>query len=144
MAVKVSRVKRESMFRDFLPKDKKYRPKNPMKNYRVVTNKYCKKYTLSQPMLMFMVWAYDLEFFTLDYASKQMKWNKGIMFRRCLTPLKAKNFVYKYFDKLTPSNNYTASMFREEYKMNYRVRYALTAEAVQIVKEYYKELASKL
>ena len=51
-----------------------------MKNYRVVTAAYQKKYELNLPMLGFMTWAYDLEFFTLDYASKDMKWNKRVIY----------------------------------------------------------------
>jgi hypothetical protein len=143
MAKKNSSVKRESMFRDFLHKDKQYRERNVMKNYRVVTAAYQKKYELNLPMLGFMTWAYDLEFFTLDYASKDMKWNKRVIYNRCVQPLKTKGFIFKYFEKLTPSRTHEDAMFRDEHKMNYRVRYALTAQAMRIIESYYRDIAAQ-
>ncbi len=46
-------------------------------------------------------------------------------------------YVYKYFDKLTPSGTYEDHLFRDETKFNYRVRYALTQKGKMLVGRFY-------
>ena len=45
---------------------------------------------------------------------------------RIIYPLLKKEYIYKHFDKLTPTNSVQDYFFREETKFNYRVRYALS------------------
>ena len=89
---------------------------------------------------MFMLWAYDLEFWTLDYASKEYGYSKGHIGERLVFPLVKEGYVYKHFEKLTPSQTMEDHIFREETKMNYRVRYALTQKARLLVQSFYREL----
>jgi hypothetical protein len=89
---------------------------------------------------MFILWAYDLEFFTLKYASE----NYGISYKKIgqeyVYPLVKEGILYKHFDKLTPSDTYEDHLFRDETKFNYRVRYALTQRGRLIVQRIYSNL----
>ena len=49
-------------------------------------------------------------------------------------------YIYKHFDKLTPSETYEDHLFRDETKFNYRVRYALTQKARNMVQRVYRNL----
>ena len=89
---------------------------------------------------MFMFWAYDLEFWTLDYAAKEYKVSKKKLGERTVFPLVKEGYLYKHFDKLTPSSTYEDHLFREETKYNYRVRYALTQKGRLLVQRVYRDL----
>lgn len=87
-----------------------------------------------------MLWAYDLEFWTLDFAAEDYEYNKTKLADRIVYQLVNEGYVYKHFDKLTPSDSREDHLFREETKMNYRVRYALTQKARLLVQAFYREL----
>jgi len=87
-----------------------------------------------------MLWAYDLQFFTLDYASKGFESSRSNIGKRYVYPLMKIGYIYKHFDKLTPSDTYEDHLFRDETKYNYRVRYALTQKARLFVQRFYKDL----
>ena len=87
------------MFRDFCLQDKKYILRNYLKRLKTVKRKINKEYDIPFSMMEFLLWGYDLQFFTID-----------------------------------------DHLFRDETKMNYRVRYALTQRARLIVQRIYKEL----
>ena len=91
---------------------------------------------------MFMLWAYDLEFWTLDYAAKEYGVSKKKLSERTVYPLVKEGYIYKHFDRLTPSDTYEDHLFRDETKYNYRVRYALTQKARLLVQKIYRELES--
>lgn len=91
-------------------------------------------------MVEFLLWSYDLQFFTIDYASKQLNMNKDNTANRFIYPLVNKEYLYKHFDKLTPSQTFEDHLFREETKMNYRVRYALTQKGRLLVQKVYRDL----
>jgi len=92
--------------------------------------------------LLFLLWAYDLEFFTIDYASKEYEFRKNHLADRIIYPLVNAGWLYKHFDKMTPSNKMEDYIFREETKFNYRVRYALTQKARLMVQRFYNSLSS--
>jgi hypothetical protein len=98
-------------------------------------------YDLFEKELMFLLWAYDLEFFTLDFAAKDYGYRKKKLGDRIIYPLVKEGYLHKYFDKLTPSQTFEDHLFRDETKMNYRVRYALTQKARLMVARFYKELS---
>lgn len=89
-----------------------------------------------------MLWAYDLEFWTLDYAAESYGYSKKKIGERIVYPLMAEGLVYKHFDKLTPSDSYEDHLFRDETKFNYRVRYALTQKARLLVQRFYSKMTS--
>ena len=59
---------------------------------------------------------------------------------RVVYPLMREGYVYKHFDKLTPSNTMEDHYFRDETKMNYRVRYALSQKGRLLVARYYRKM----
>ena len=87
-----------------------------------------------------MLWAYDLEFWTLKYASEDYGGNAKKLRERVVQPLVKEGYVYKHFDRLTPSQSLEDHLFRSETKYNYRVRYALTQKARLLVQDIYRNL----
>lgn len=135
-----SKVSKKVMFRDFCLQDKKYILRNYLKRLKTVKRKINKEYDIPFSMMEFLLWGYDLQFFTIDYASKDLQMNKNNTANRFIYPLVNKGYLYKHFDKLTPSQTIEDHLFRDETKMNYRVRYALTQRARLVVQRIYKEL----
>lgn len=135
-----SKVNRKKLFREVSFLDKKYINKNHLKNLRSVRLRFCKANNISYPFLEFLLWAYDKEFWTIDYASKEFGVKRNNFCNRFLWPIIKDGYVYKHFDKLTPSGSLEDHLFREETKFNYRVRYAITQKARLLVQRFYNEL----
>lgn len=138
MPAKKSRGK---MFREFSKLNQRYVKNNHLKYLRKSVNEFCVKKDIFERELMFMLWAYDLEFWTLSYAAKDYGYSSTKKIgERVVYELVKNGYVYKHFDKLTPSQKYEDHIFREETKFNYRVRYALTQKARLLVQAFYREL----
>jgi len=135
-----SKVPKKRLFRDFALQDKKYILRNHLKRLKQVKRNINKNTDLTFSEVEFLLWGYDLQFFTIDFASQDMEMNKNNTKNRFIYPLAKKGYIYKHFDKLTPSQTFEDHLFREETKMNYRVRYALTQKARLLVQRIYKEL----
>ena len=135
-----SKVPKKRLFREFSPQDKKYILRNYLKNIKTVKRKINKEYDISFSMVEFLLWGYDLQFFTIKYAAKGLGMNEKNTANRFIYPLMKRGYLYKHFDKLTPSQTFQDHLFREETKMNYRVRCALTQKARLLVQRIYKEL----
>ena len=135
-----SRVPKKRLFRDFALQDKKYILRNYLKRLKQVKRNINKNTDLSFSEVEFLLWGYDLQFFTIDFASKDIGMNKNNTQNRFIYPMVKKGYLYKHFDKLTPSNTYEDHLFRDETKYNYRVRYALTQKARLLVQRVYREL----
>jgi hypothetical protein len=133
-----SSVSRKKLFRDFSRLNQRYVKKNYLKHLRSTTVDFCKSSDIFEKELNFMLWAYDLEFWTLDYAAKDYGYNKKKLGERIVYELVNNGYVYKHFDRLTPSDTYEDHLFREETKYNYRVRYGLTQRARLLVQTYYR------
>ena len=116
-----SRVKRSKMFRDFSFIDKRSVSSNYLKNYKKIMKEAVETYGLSARQILFLIHVYDLEFWTLDYISKSLGERRNQVGIKVLYPLLNKEYVYKHFDKLTPSGTLEDHIFREETKYNYRV-----------------------
>ena len=134
-----SKVPKKRLFREFSLQDKKYIRRNYLKKLKVVKHFINKEYDISFSMVEFLLWGYDLQFFTIDFASKDMGMNRNNTQNRFIYPLVNAGYLYKHFDKLTPSSTYEDHLFREETKFNYRVRYALTQKARLLVQRVYRE-----
>ena len=134
-----SRVPKKRLFRDFALQDKKYILRNHLKRLKQVKRNINKNTDLSFSEVEFLLWGYDLQFFTIDFASKDIGMNKNNTQNRFIYPMVNKGYLYKHFDKLTPSNTYEDHLFRDETKYNYRVRYALTQKARLLVQRVYRE-----
>ena len=135
-----SRVSKKKLFRESSRLNQRYVKRNYLKNLRRVLLSTQESQDVSQKELMFMLWAYDLEFWTLDYAAKEYGVSKKKLSERTVYPLVKEGYIYKHFDRLTPSDTYEDHLFRDETKYNYRVRYALTQKARLLVQSFYREL----
>jgi len=133
-------VSKKKLFREFSRLNQRYVKKNYLKNYRRTMINFCHKKDIFEREMMFMLWAYDLEFFTLKHASKEYDYSEKKLGERIIYPLLNEGYIYKHFDKMTPSQTMADHLFREETKYNYRVRYALTQRARLLVQSFYKEL----
>jgi hypothetical protein len=103
---------------------------------------FCEDNDVTFSHLEFLLWAYDKEFWTLNYAADEYGFNKKNMSDRVIYPLVKQGLVYKHFDKLTPSTTAEDYLFREETKYNYRVRYAITQKARLLVQAFYRRLTA--
>jgi hypothetical protein len=137
---KTDRAKKR-MFRDFSTLQKRKIGHNNLKNLRSTIMEFSDKYSLFQKEIMFLLWAYDLEFWTLDYASKAYNYSRDKLADRIVYPLVTEGFLHKYYDRLTPSQTAEDHLFREETKYNYRVRYALTQKGRLMVQRFYNSLS---
>tara|TARA_R100000278_G_scaffold48070_1_gene41443 strand:- start:11 stop:436 length:426 start_codon:yes stop_codon:yes gene_type:complete len=135
-----SKVRKSRKFREFSKLDDRYLRRNYLKYYRTARLDFCDNHEISGSHLDFLVWAYDLEFFTMDYASLDYEISKRKIGDRIIYPLTREGYVYKHFNRLTPSNTADDHLFREETKMNYRVRYAITQKARMLVQAFYRHL----
>ena len=135
-----SKSSKKKMFRDFSVMKDKYLGYNYLKDLRSVREKLSKSSGVSRRHLEFMLWAYDLEFFTISYASTEYEMNNNNIKNRIIYPLLKQEYLYKRFDKLTPSDTLEDHLFREETKYNYRVRYALSQKGRLFVQRFYNAL----
>ena len=132
-------VSNKKLFREFSKLNQRYVKNNYLKHLRVVTRDFTIKNDIFERELMFMLWAYDLEFWTLRHAAADYDYSEKKLSERIVFPLVKNGYVYKHFDKLTPSQTYEDHLFREETKYNFRVRYALTQKGRLLVQRYYNE-----
>ena len=128
------------MFREVSFLDSRYINENYLKHLRSIRTTFCEDADISFSHLEFLLWAYDKEFWTINYAADEYGFNKKNFGNRMLWPLMKQGLVYKHFDKLTPSNSSDDHLFREETKFNYRVRYAITQKARLLVQRFYREV----
>jgi len=137
-----SKVKKKRLFREVSFLNEKYINKNYLKNLRSARLMFCEDNDVTFSHLEFLLWAYDKEFWTLNYAADEYGFNKKNMGDRIIYPLVKQGLVYKHFDKLTPSATAEDHLFREETKYNYRVRYAITQKARLLVQAFYRSLGT--
>jgi hypothetical protein len=136
-----STVKRSRLFRDFSKLPEKYVKHNYLKNLRSATNEFLENNTdLTKSYLHLMLFLYDLEFFTIDYVASEYGMNRKNLADRMIYPLVLAGYLYKHFDKLTPSDTLEDHLFRDETKYNYRVRYALSQKGRLAVQRFYNSL----
>ena len=136
-----SKVAKKKLFREFSVLNQRYVKQNHLKDLRKVMSEFEGQNDIYPKELLFMLWAYDLEFWTLDYASENYGMSKKKLAERVVYPMMTVGLLYKHFDKLTPSQTDEDHLFREETKFNYRVRYALTQKARLMVQRFYNRLS---
>ncbi len=136
-----STVKRSRLFRDFSKLPDKYVKHNYLKNLRSATNEFLESSPdLTKSYLHLMLFLYDLEFFTIDYVASEYGMNRKNLADRMIYPLVIAGYLYKHFDKLTPSQTLEDHLFRDETKYNYRVRYAMSQKGRLAVQRFYNSL----
>lgn len=136
-----STVKKSRLFREFSKLPDKYIKNNFLKNLRSATNEFLdSNQDLTKSYLHLMLFLYDLEFFTIDYVASEYGMNRKNLADRMIYPLVIAGYLYKHFDKLTPSNTLEDHLFRDETKYNYRVRYAMSQKGRLAVQRFYNSL----
>jgi len=132
--------KKKRMFREVSHLKQDKIGQNYLKDLRAARMMFCDDNEVSWSHLEFLLWAYDKEFWTINYAADEYGFNKKNFGNRILWPLMKEGLVFKYYDKLTPSDKLEDHLFREETKYNYRVRYAITQRARMVVQAFYRRL----
>lgn len=136
-----STVKKSRLFREFSKLPEKYVHHNYLKNLRSAMEEFLNRnQKLTKSYVHFMLFVYDLEFFTIDWVSEEYNMSRGSMTDRIIYPLMKEGYIYKHFDKLTPSQTAEDHLFRDETKYNYRVRYALSQRGRMAVQSFYNSL----
>jgi len=98
------------------------------------------KYNITPGQVEFLLFVYDLEFFTIRYLGGQWGLDSGKLAERVIYPCVRAGYVYKHFDKMTPPEDHVDQMMRKENKFNYRVRYALSQQGRLMVQRFYRIL----
>jgi len=136
-----STVKKTRLFREVSKLPDKYVKNNYLKNLRSATDEFLESSPdLTRSYLHLMLFLYDLEFFTISWVAENYGMNKKNLADRMIYPLALNGYIYKHFDKLTPSQTLEDHLFRDETKFNYRVRYALTQKGRLAVQRFYNTL----
>jgi len=136
-----STVRKTRLFRDFSVLPDKYVKQNHLKNLRGATNEFLESNPdLTKSYLYLLLFVYDLEFFTISWLAENYGMNKSNLADRMIYPLVASGYLYKHFDKLTPSQTLEDHLFRDETKYNYRVRYAMSQKGRLAVQRFYNSL----
>ncbi len=121
----------------------KYVKSNYLKNLRSATNEFLDSNPdLTKSYLYLLLFLYDLEFFTISWVAENYGMNKKNLSDRMIYPLLSSGYLYKHFDKLTPSQTLEDHLFRDETKYNYRVRYAMSQKGRLAVQRFYAYLNS--
>lgn len=135
-----STVKKTRLFREVSMLPEKYVKKNFLKNIRSATDIFLDGSDLTRSYLYFMLFIYDLEFFTISWVASEYGMNKKNLADRMIYPLVSMGYIYKHFDRLTPSSTADDHLFRDETKYNYRVRYAMSQKGRLAVQRFYASL----
>ena len=136
-----SQVKKSRLFRESSKLPGKYVKHNYLKNLRNATDMFLDSNPdLTKSYRHLMLFLYELEFFTVAWVAKNYGMHKKNLADRMIYPLVASGYLYKHFDKLTPSQTLEDHLFREETKYNYRVRYAMSQKGRLAVQRFYNSL----
>lgn len=135
-----STVRKTRLFRDVSMLPEKYVKHNYLKNIRSATDMFLDGNDLTRSYLYFMLFIYDLEFFTISWVASEYGMNKKNLADRMIYPLVSMGYIYKHFDRLTPSSTADDHLFRDETKYNYRVRYAMSQKGRLAVQRFYNTL----
>lgn len=139
-----SQVKKSKLFRESSKLPEKYVKHNYLKNLRNATDVFLDSNPdLTKSYLHLMLFLYELEFFTVAWVAKNYGMHKKNLADRMIYPLVASGYLYKHFDKLTPSQTLEDHLFREETKYNYRVRYAMSQKGRLAVQRFYTSLKDR-
>jgi len=135
-----SKVSNKKLFRDFSYIDKKFIKYNYLKNLKTCFKQVQEERGITQNTMMMLLFCYDLEFFTGSYLAKEFNMVENKLKDNFIYPMVNEGYIYKHFDKLTPSSTIVEHLFREENKWNYRIRYALTQKGRMFVAYFYRRL----
>ena len=89
-----STIKKSRLFREFSQLPDKYVNHNYLKNLRSATNDFLgRNPKLTKSYLYFMLFVYDLEFFTIDWVSEEYRMSRGSVCDRIIYPLMKEGYT---------------------------------------------------
>jgi len=135
-----STVSSKKLYREFSKLNERDVGRNFLKNLRFAYSVMYDKYNITPGQVEFLLFVYDLEFFTIRYLGGQWGLDSGKLAERVIYPCVNAGYVYKHFDKMTPPEDHVDQMMRKENKFNYRVRYALSQQGRLMVQRFYRIL----
>lgn len=114
-----------------------------LKHLGITYHYFRKRFGLTMGQLHLMLLVYDLEFFTTDYACKQMRMYRGMFYKRNILPLIKAEYLYHHFRQTSPSfHSMEDLMFYGETKFSYRSRMALTQKGRMLVARFYRSAST--
>ena len=136
-----SKNSKKKVFREFSKLNQIYVKRNYLKNLRNVLADVRERHKVIPSHVYFMMWAYDLEFFTMKYVAEDYGYQELKVGDRLVYPLQREGYIYKYFNRFD-KNTYDYQMFKErgESRMQHRTRYCLTQKGRLLVQRVYREL----
>ena len=140
MKKKTKRQHPSRKYREFSKYKEELVGDNYAKNVRNVLLDFRDDRNMSPELTMFLLWAYEYEFFTMDYLDKRC----GIAKTSWATTMRP--VLYKYgllmtmYSKQSEGVSMEKMMMRNESDPSYRNRYALTQKAKLYVQEFYRKL----
>ena len=135
-----SYASRKKLFREFSKKDSSEVAYTNLKNLHFLYQEAKKNHELGRAQLDFLMFIYDYEFFTIEHIANALNKSESRMRKRLIYQMVNDGWVYKHFDKLTPSANVEDAYFRDETKYNYRIRYAITQRGRLVVTRLYRKM----
>jgi hypothetical protein len=134
-----SEVSKLKMFRDFSVIKDRYIKANYLKYVNLVFRDMRENYDVTEAEIRFMLFIYDLEFFTIDYVAEHYFYSKRKVWQRLIRPLEERGYIYKHFKEATEGKELEGYMFREERGRHYRKRYALSQTGRLLVSKIYRK-----
>jgi hypothetical protein len=135
-----SKPHRSRMFRDFSMMKPDQLKANYLKNVDLAIKDITKHFDISSADLLFMVFIYDYEFFTLAHIAKAYHRSKLKLSERHVYPLVNLGYIYKHFDRYTPSGKMEDLIFHNETVHSYEIRYALSQKGRMMVAKFYRKV----
>lgn len=136
-----SKNSKKKIFREFSKLNQIYVKRNYLKNLRNVMADTKEGSGVSTAFIYFMLWAYDLEFFTMKYVADEYGYQENKVGQRLVYPLQREGYIYKYFNRFD-KNTYDYQMFKERgmSRMQHRTRYCLTQKGRLFVQRFYRAM----
>jgi len=135
-----SEIAKSKMFRDFSRIPDRYIKANYLKYLNLALRDMSKNYDLTEAEIRFMVFIYDLDFFTIDYVAENYFYSKRKVWQRLIRPLNERGYIYQQFKSTDIDESMEGYMFREETKLRYRKRYALSQTGRLMVSKFYRKM----
>jgi len=131
-----SRAQKSKKNRDFLMRKDKYLGENYLKYFDLAVKHFINVTEFTRAELMFMLYVYDYEFFTLDYMSESYGRSKQQLYMKIVNPLKNKQAIENYYNNGT-STTIIDSVLHIDYKT---ARISLSTKGRHAVQRFYRML----
>jgi hypothetical protein len=133
-------VNPKKLYREFGKLHERHVQNNYCKNLHLVRAIMQERYGLPWTQVEVILFTYDLEFFTCKWLAEQFTTTEPAIKNHQVYPLAKAGYLYKHFDRLTPPKDHVDQMFRDEDRLSYRIRYALSQQGRLMAQRVYRLL----